>query len=421
MTNIKTLKLAIIIIVWLSVIGYLFMISSSITDNVSEIKKSISKPNIEKILVKDTAKSSLSEWKEEWKAQLELRDANFEVYQHGLENDISTLEIMLTVLALVIGFFAYLGVSNIKETKDAIERTEDKSRKINDEIETIKTKLQEEFKEANDVKNKILDIRKSVQEDHNKMISTVQEIEFFKTSIMRDSSTEKHKKEKLKKEVYDNVEQHKHPSFYLPALHYLYESELITISIYDAKDTDLFIKGLYYYASENYDEAIKCYSEVNVKNKNFKNVNYYLALAYDDFPNYEKAIEYYKQCEVTNTDNFLKSISLSNLAFTLVEKARRCNEKEEALKLYNEAQDYFNKHIGNNGEGQSDPVAHLGIAIINKEIDNIEVAEEFYTKSESLSNHSHKWEVLYSKKQYERMLEASYSYFKLKAISEKFK
>ncbi len=418
MTNIKTLKTAIILIIWLSVIGYFFMISSSITNNLSEIIKSITEPTIEKIIVKDTSRNSLSEWKEEWKSQLELRDANFEVYQHGLENDISTLEIMLTVLALVIGFFAYLGVSNIKETKDAIERTEVKSRQINEEIANIKTKLEAEFKEASEIKNKILEIRTSVQEDQNKMQATKSDIEFFKDTILRDSSAEKHKKEKLKKEVYGNVEQYKHPSFYLPALHYLYESELISVTYFEGGTNELFIKGLYYYASENYDEAIKCYSQVKIKDSNFKNINYYLALAYDDFPDFDKAIQYYKECDTNNTDNFLKSIAYSNLAFTILEKARKSETKNEAINYYKEVINLLEKHI--NSEGQNDPVAHLGLAITYKELDISVKADEFYKKSENLSNHNHKWEVLYSKKQYERMLEASYAYFKLKAISEKF-
>lgn len=321
MEKLKSTKSAVIIVIWTSVIGYLFMISSSISHNYQDIENYFSKQNVEKIIVRDSSRNALAEWKEEWKAQLELRDANFEIYQHGLENDIATLEIMLTVLALVIGFFAYLGVHNFKETKESLKDTLKDSDEISakfsvltekteGQLSTLQEKISKELDFVTALKNEIGKIKQGIELDHSDLLKTMREINEFKVALKDSSAEFAVKREKLKAEVLENVKNHKHPSFFLPTLHYLYESDLIFVKEDSTQIEDLFLKGLYYYASENYSEAINFFKYVEEINENYKNICYYLALAFDDNLNFEKAIIYYHKCNTTSRENMIKSIML---------------------------------------------------------------------------------------------------------------
>lgn len=324
-----------------------------------EITKINSKPdtNLLKILLqKDTFKQieldkAVKTLDDKWKESIEIRDKSIDLFTAALESDISTLEMMLTVLTVVIGLFAYLGIVNLT----------------------------------------------SIKNEHDEM--------------KRNLRGNRELLDKMRLEIDKNIEDLKHPSHFKTSLDYLIEYGIGFLQLGKTSSfEDCLYMGLFHYSNNNYKDAVSFLEEALRQEPNNEYSLFYKALALDDLQNYQLANDAYNEVVAKAKNITLRWLSHSNKAFTLIEIARDNNR--DSVK-YNEAINEFNKAISIDPSLGNDPIINNGLALCYYEKGDKKTALQKYETAKLHISDSYKHEMLYSKKQYERMIEAINKYFRL--------
>jgi len=294
---------------------------------------------------------------------IEIRDKAQDRYESALENDISTLEMMLTLLALLIGFFAFVGVNKISDYNIDL-------RKLRSEYDTM-------------IKNI----------DGNEVILI-----------------------KMQETIFTELNKFKNPQFFSSPISYLYDYIIIGNS--ENKKINInhnLLKGLYNYINGNFGQAEIDFNiylsefKDDKKSDNYIIAKFYYAMILDDNNKYSDAITEYQAVQDLSTTNILSHYALSNKAFTLLELARNVDENNERQNAYKTTLTAF-EEADNLQNGN--PINKGGLALTHKELKDKENANKYYHEYNYNVKETSKYESNYSKKQYERMLERINQYFR---------
>lgn len=299
------------------------------------------------------------------------------IVMDGLSSDISTLEMMLTVLAAILGLFAYFGIVrllNMEEVqKKQIENFVAKNKKI-----LRKLKLRE-VQQRDLIKQSKIQLNNPKNPVYNEEI-----LELLTQDILRKNKN-------------------------------------------DYEVVDYMTLGKYYYAKNQFDMSIKKYKEAMdyCESKRVElpeDFYFYLALSYDDLPDYDKAISNYDEAYKNALKDTTKATIRSNEGFTYLEMAR-----VERVKNNREGEENYLKRAERVFEEASklndkDSIIWYGRAITHYELipnanNKTKAMEDYCTKAEENIGLRSEYEVNYSKRQYENTIAAINHYFKFQKPS----
>ncbi|MBK8442337.1 MAG: tetratricopeptide repeat protein [Sphingobacteriales bacterium] len=322
----------------------------------------------------------------------------------ALSNDIATLELMVTILTIIIGLFAYLGFVNLNEIRAKISNLDDDARKKIDGI-----------KEDADKKIALMEkeINLKILHAHNEANSKIENIQTLANQKLSEITGIKLQGESMLKILRNDADATINPSYIEAELDFiamkLREKEL---KGEDFNIEDLFDLGRHHYARGYYQKAIERFMQVYSQNAKFPQITFYLGMAYDDLPNFDEAVKYYTASYENEIEFKTKALALSNRAYTYIEKARDWKRKvnnEKSTEFYKLAIDDFKTSLSILSD---DPIVHYGLAIVYREIGDQQNGLSYFNSAEELIHRKHEYEILYSKKQYSHMNEALNNYYR---------
>jgi hypothetical protein len=355
-------------------------ISNTSNDTVKPSTISVNFVNKNNSLSKDSVEivtSKLESISERINDRFEAYDKKYEAFNQSIGTDISTLEMMLSIMTIFLGLFAFIGINSFRENRKEMEEEIVKSEK---KLEKLQQRMEQYEYLHVEYEDFLIKYRRE------------------KAKLDADLDRKDSRIKNCKEIINEQSEKLINPMHYRAELDYMYNYELFEKT--KLSDDDKFHLGLYHIVNGNNIKAIESLMKLSIPIHKF-----YYAIAVDDSGNYMEAkVQYEKLIKALENDTIKCSIVKSNLGFTIIELMKIGKANTTDIK---KAREYFQNRIINTDDND-EIIAIYGQLIIdyleNKIYDN---KNKILKDSKNLKyiQKTSDYEYFYSKKQLERTFE----------------
>ena len=350
--------------------------------NIDEIKKEID--DLKKD-VDDTKEKKLENKKDNESLDKRVGDISGSVDRFGIE--VAFFAILITVVILSLGYFAYRGARNDAKveakneaesiTKNWLEK--DGKEKLNEIIQDLQSKSEKEFNQlVNEKTVELNTLLKNFKQEHKEQIDkhenefkqkmkehyTVEE----KEEIEKEAKTSQEKDIKTFEDYWNIILQHYTNKEFNEILSVIEEAEKLEDLTTNQKGQLYFVKGFIFKEQKEYEKAEKYYLQAIESGDNDALIN--LGLLYKEQKEYEKAEKYYLQAIEKGNNDILFNLGLLY--------------KEQ--KEYEKAEKYYLQAIKNGHNGALNNLAYMYFSQSNNKEQALKLVQESYEKNKSYIN-----------------------------------